>query len=68
MEGKNEEFETLFITCGNNEGSQEKSCYINIDECNYMRGKERMFVEIDEWVNENVSFDNDPRFQMKFKR
>jgi len=64
---KDENFETVLLARGSNEGIHENTWYLDIGASNHMCGKRSMFVELDESIGGNVSFGDDSRILVKGK-
>lgn len=67
MEQKDEKLETMLLARGGNEGSQENTWYLVTGANNHICEKRSMFMDLEESVSGNVSFDDDSKTPVKGK-
>ena len=67
IEKKNGEDGTLLLACNDTSGDQENTWYPDIGASNHMSGNGSMFMELNEFVNDNIAFGDDSQVPVKGK-
>ncbi|XP_048424652.1 uncharacterized protein LOC125470151 [Pyrus x bretschneideri] len=62
-----EENGVVLLACKNNDGDQDYTWYLDTDASNHMCGRISIFVELNESVNDNVSFGDESKIPVKGK-